>query len=206
MSLNIAVIYGSVRSERQGIKAAKFLIKKLVARGHKVTLIDPLEFTLPLLDKTYEEYEKGKAPPMLEKLSSILRMADGYMVVSGEYNHSVPPVLKNIIDHFMEEYFYKPSGIVTYSVGPFGGVRVAPHLRAILGEVGTVSIPSMFPISKVDAAFDKDGKALDKAYDRRIVEFLDEFEWYAYALKSAREKGCKEGHPLMQAICRGKKI
>jgi NAD(P)H-dependent FMN reductase len=202
MSLNISVIYGSVRSGRQGIKAARFIVNKLKERGHRATLIDPLEFNLPFLDKMYKEYEKGKAPKLIEKLAEILKNADGYVVVSAEYNHSVPAALKNLIDHFMEEYFYKPSGIVTYSAGPFGGVRVGVHLRAILGEVGTVSIPSMFPISKVRSSFDDDGNALDQSYNKRAIKFLDEFEWYANALKLAREKEkYKEGTPIQQEMC-----
>ena len=203
--MNIAVIYGSVRSGRQGIKAAKFIVKKLEERNHEVTLVDPLEFKLPFLDKMYKEYDEGKAPELLEKLAQILKKADGYIIVSAEYNHSVPAALKNLIDYFMEEYFYKPSGIVTYSAGPFGGVRVAVHLRAILGEVGTVSIPSMFPISKVQSSFDDDGNALDEAYDKRIKKFLDEFDWYLNALKAAREKEkCSEEIPIQQEMCRKK--
>jgi NAD(P)H-dependent FMN reductase len=200
--LKVAVIYGSVRSHRQGIKAAKFIAKNLKERGHKATLVDPKEYNLPFLDKMYKEYDKGKAPELLEKLAKIIKNADGYIVVSGEYNHSVPAALKNMIDYFMEEYFYKPSGIVTYSAGPFGGVRVAVHLRAILGEVGTVSIPSMFPISRVQSSFDDEGNAIDKAYNVRVVKFLDEFEWYANALKKAREEGCKAELPMQQEMCR----
>jgi len=207
MALNIAIIYGSVRSDRQGIKAAKFIVKKLEERGHEATLIDPLEYNLPFLDKMYKEYDEGKAPELLEKLAQIIKKADGYMIVSAEYNHSVPAALKNLIDYFMEEYFYKPSGIVTYSAGPFGGVRVAVHLRAILGEVGTVSIPSMFPISKIYESIDENGKAVDEAYDKRVQKFLDEFEWYANALKQAREKKkCKEKITIQQEMCRRKKV
>lgn len=189
MALNIAVIYGSVRSERQGIKAARFLVKKLEERGHKVTLVDPLEYRLPLLDKMHKEYEKGKAPESMEKVAEILRNADGFVIVSGEYNHSVPPALKNILDHFQSEYSFKPSAIVTYSAGPFGGVRAGSHLRAILGELGTPSISSMFPISKVQDSFDDEGAAIDDAYERRVKRFLDEFEWYLRAFKKEREKG-----------------
>jgi len=204
MTLCVAVIYGSVRSDRQGIKAAKFIAKKLEERKHKVTLVDPKEFNLPFLDKMYKEYEKGKAPENLEKLAEIMRTADAYVIVSAEYNHSVPAALKNILDYFQSEYLYKPSGIVTYSAGPFGGIRVSVHLRAIMGELGTVSIPSMFAVSQVQDSFDDDGNALDKAYDRRITKFLDEFEWYGYALKKAREKECKGEIPIQQSMCRGK--
>ena len=204
MGLNTAVIYGSVRSERQGIKAARFVVSKLEERGHAVTLVDPLEYELPFLDRTYKEFEKGQAPEAMESLSQILSSADGFIILTAEYNHAEPPALKNLLDHFQSEYVCKPSGIVTYSMGPFGGIRALITLRAILAELGTPSIPSMFPISKVGEAFDDAGKALVTAYDRRINKFLDEFEWYANALKNAREQECPDAvAPLQQQMCRG---
>jgi|TARA_B100002003_G_scaffold140475_1_gene129922 NAD(P)H-dependent FMN reductase len=135
----------------------------------------------------YKEYEKGKAPKLMDKLGKILNNADAFVIVSGEYNHSIPAALKNILDHYQSEYYYKPSGIVTYSAGPFGGIRAAMHLRSILCELGTPSIPSVFPISQVQDSFDDNGNAIDKAYDRRITKFLEELEWYADALKEARK-------------------
>jgi len=201
MKLNIAVIYGSSRSERQGIKAAKFIVNKLEERGHKVTLVDSEEYKLDFLDKMYKEYDK--APENMEKVAKIFRNADGFIVVSAEYNHSVPAALKNLLDIYQKEYLYKPSGIVTYSAGPFGGVRVAPHLRAIMGELGTVSIPSMFPISKVQSSFDENGNATDEVYNKRVQKFLEEFEWYGTALKRHRDKEkCKDEIPLQQEMCR----
>lgn len=207
MSLNTAVIYGSVRGERrQGIKAARFVVRNLEDRGHAVTLVDPLEYKLPLLDLMYKEFEDGQAPMAMEKVSQILKNADGFIIVSAEYNHGEPAALKNLLDHFQSEYLYKPTGIVTYSAGPFGGVRALITLRAILAELGTPSIPSAFPISKIGGAFDDDGNALDQAYDRRIGKFLDEFEWYANALKCARGNDCPDtAAPTQQEMCRGDK-
>jgi NAD(P)H-dependent FMN reductase len=189
MALKTVVVYGSVRGKRQGIKAARFVKKSLEERGHKATLVDPMERQLPLLNKMFKEYPDGEAPEVLEELAALYREADAFVFVTGEYNHSVPPALTNLIDHFMNEYFWRPAGIVSYSAGVFGGVRAAVHLRAILGEVGMVTIPTMFPISKVQAAFDDDGNALEDAYPRRIQRFLDELEWYANALKAERKKG-----------------
>lgn len=205
MSLNIAVIYGSVRGERrQGIKAARFMVRNLEARGHTVTLVDPLEYKLPLLDRMYKEFEPGKAPEAMESVAQILKHADGFIIVSAEYNHGEPPALKNLLDHFQSEYLYKPSGIVTYSAGSFGGVRALITLRAVLAELGTPSIPSAFPVPRIGEAFDDDGNALDQAYDQRIGKFLDEFEWYANALKSARDIECPDhALPTQQQICRG---
>jgi len=204
MSINTAVIYGSARSSRQGIKAARFIVRKLEERGHSVTLIDTENYDLPLLDLMYKEYDADNAPEPMTAIAKILEAADGFVVVSGEYNHSVPAALKNLLDHFQSEYLYKPSAIVTYSAGPFGGVRALINMRAILAELGTPSIPSAFPVSAVFKAFDDDGNALDKAYDERAVKFLDEYEWYSNAMQQARIKeGCSANIPTQQEMCRG---
>lgn len=189
MSLKIAVIYGSVRHHRKGIRAAKFIANKCNERGYETTLIDPMEFNLPLLDNMYKEYEKGEAPETLQQLADIIKPADGYIIVSAEYNHSIPPALSNLLDHFLEEYFFKPSGIICYSAGSFGGVRAAMQLRAMLAEMGMSSIPAIMPIPKISQSFDEDGNPNDEAYHKRAKRFLDEFEWYAEALKAKRETG-----------------
>jgi len=204
MALNTAVIYGSARKARQGIKAARFVAKKLKERDHSVTLIDSQQYNLPLLDRMHKEYEAGSAPSDMAAISEALESADGFIIVSAEYNHSIPAALKNLLDHFQSEYLYKPSGIVTYSAGPFGGVRALVNLRAILAELGTPSIPSAFPISQVHSAFDDDGNALNEAYEKRIGKFLDEYEWYADALRRKRsKKSCDKDLPSQQALCRG---
>ncbi len=185
--MKIAILYGSVRTDRQGIKAARFFLNKLSERNHNAVIVKPNEFPLPFLDKMHKEYPKGKAPENMEKIHDILENSDGFVIVSGEYNHSIPPALKNMLDHFQSEYFFKPSAIASYSAGTFGGVRVAVHLRAVLSELGMPSIPSLFPISKIQDAFDDKGNAVDKAYERRIERFLDEFEWYLRAFKHERE-------------------
>ena len=94
-----------------------------------------------------------------------------------------------MLDHFLEEYFFKPSAIVCYSQGAFGGVRAAMQLRAMLAELGMSSIPSILPFPKVQDAFDDAGRPLDPAWPRRAEKFLKELEWYARALKAARQGG-----------------
>ena len=189
MSLHFAVLYGSVRSDRQGIRAARFILQQLARRGHEATLVDPLETRLPLLDRMYKEYPKGEAPAELERLATLYRAVDGFVIVSGEYNHGIPPALKNLLDHFLEEYFFRPSAIVCYSAGAFGGVRAAMQLRMTLAELGTVTIPSLLPVPKVQAAFDEAGAALDPAWEKRAERFLDELDWFAGALRAARAGG-----------------
>src|SRR5262249_58910628 len=189
MGLNIVVLVGSVRSDRQGIKAARFVERGLIARGHDVTLVDPVQLRLPLLDRMYKEYPKGTAPEPLDMLADLYRSADAFVVISGEYNHSIPPALSNLLDYFLEEYFWRPSAIVCYSAGAFGGVRAAMQLRAMLSELGMPSISNLFPIPKIQDALDSNGASLDKALDRRFNRFATELEWYAEALREARRKG-----------------
>jgi NAD(P)H-dependent FMN reductase len=189
MKLNIAILYGSVRTGRQGIKAARFINNMIASRGHDVTLIDPLEHKLPMLDYMYKEYTADNAPGDIAKLGGILERADSFVVVTGEYNHSIPPALKNMLDHYQKEYFFKPTSIACYSAGSFGGVRAAVHLRAILAELGSPSLPTLFPIPFVQDAFDERGIPIDKAYNHRIIQFIEEHEWYAQALLEKRKKG-----------------
>jgi NAD(P)H-dependent FMN reductase len=189
MPLDLVVFYGSVRRDRQGIRAARFMLETCRERGHRTTLIDPAVDQLPLLDRMYKEYEPGSAPEVLSRLADLIKAADAYIVVSGEYNHSIPPALSNLLDHFLEEYFWRPSAIVCYSAGAFGGVRAAMQLRAMLCELGTPSIPSLFPVPHVQDAFDEDGRPHDDTYHKRAARFLDELEWYANALKAARQSG-----------------
>jgi NAD(P)H-dependent FMN reductase len=204
MGLNTAVIYGSARRNRQGIKLARFLVRKLADRGHEVTLVDSEQCALPFLDLMYKEFEAGSAPGTMSAVGDTLQGADGFVVVSAEYNHSISAALKNLLDHYQSEYLYKPSAIATYSAGPFGGVRALVNLRAILAELGTPSIPSALPVSNIGSSFDDDGNALNDAYDKRVVRFLDEYEWYAYALKRARERKCPASEsPTQQQLCRG---
>jgi NAD(P)H-dependent FMN reductase len=189
MGLKIAVLVGSVRCDRQGIKAARFVERSLAERGHEMTVVDPVALQLPLLDRMYKEYAKGGAPPMLEELAALYRATDSFVVVSGEYNHSIPPALSNLLDYFLEEYFWRPSAIVCYSAGAFGGVRAAMQLRAMLCELGMPSIPSLFPIPKIQNALDTEGRALDSAIGHRFEKFASELEWYAEALRHRRLDG-----------------
>jgi NAD(P)H-dependent FMN reductase len=192
MSLLFPVILGSVRRDRQGIKAARYIIGKLEARGDEPVLVDPCEKELPLLDRMYKEHPKGKAPPVLEELADLFRRADGFVIVSAEYNQSVPPALKNLLDHFLEEYFWRPSAIVSYSAGRFGGVRAAVALRTILAEMGMPSVPSILAIPNIGSALKDDGCSSEEWIDKVAARFLDEFAWYARALKTQREA---EGTP-----------
>lgn len=189
MALVMPVILGSVRSDRQGIRAARFVVAQCEARGIEAPLVDPAERKLPLLDRMYKEYPKGEAPPVLEDLAELYRRADAFIVVSAEYNHAIPPGLSNLLDHFLEEYFWRPSAIVCYSAGQFGGVRAAMQLRAMLCELGMPSIPSLLPIPRVQKALGETGEPAEEWLGRAARKVLDELVWYAEALKAKRAEG-----------------
>ena len=186
--LSIPVLLGSVRRERMGPRAAKLVMRELERRGHMPHLVDPLELGLPLLDLMYKEYPAGMAPEVMERLAELYRGADGFLIVSGEYNHGIPPALKNLLDHFLEEYFWRPSGIICYSAGGFGGVRAAMQLRMTLAELGMPSISSLLPIPRIAETIDENGVATEIT-ERSMIRFLDEFLWHAHALAEARKAG-----------------
>lgn len=161
--------------------------KKLQAKNHDVPIVDPAELDLPLLDKMYKEM--NDLSEKLQSLQTILAEADGYVPVTLEYNHSISTALKNTLDYFLEEYFFKSPAIVSYSVGVFGGVVAANHFRQTLAEMWPAAIPSQFPISKIHEALDESGNLVDTNYDRHVARFLDEFDWYIEALQKQRKIG-----------------
>ena len=189
MPLKLAVLLGTVRRDRLGIGPARYIVAQCVARGHTVTLVDPMDLQLPLLDRMYKEHPKGEAPPELEKLATLYCEVDGFLIVSAEYNQSIPPALSNLLDYFLEEYFWRPSGIICYSPSGFGGVRAAVQLRAMLCELGMPSTPTMLAMPHATTLFAEDGTLLKADFQSRTKSFLDEFEWYAEAFRARRALG-----------------
>jgi NAD(P)H-dependent FMN reductase len=187
--LTIPILFGSVRHDRAGIRACRWIMREIDARGHEPVLIDAAEIGLPLLDRMYKEFTPGSAPAPLDELAELYRRADGFLVVSGEYNHAAPAALKNLLDTFLEEYFWRPSGIVCYSAGQFGGVRAAMQLRMTLAELGMSSVPSLLPIPRIGEAMDQDGNAIALGLEATRDRFLDEFLWYCEALADRRRSG-----------------
>ena len=131
----------------------------------------------------YKEYPAGQAAEGLERLAGLIKSCDAVIVVAGEYNHSIQPALSNLLDHFLEEWFWRPAGIACYSAGQFGGVRAAMQLRALLPEVGMPSIPTILALPKVQDLFDEQGEPRADWVGLQAKRFLDELEWYADALR-----------------------
>ncbi|WP_433973151.1 NADPH-dependent FMN reductase [Tunturiibacter lichenicola] len=191
----VAVLLGSVRSERMGDRAAKWVAAELEKRGHEAVLVDAAVLKLPMLDKMWKEIKKdtsAKHEKLHEKLAPLAKLyarVDGFCVVSAEYNHSIPPGLTNLIDYFLEEYFFRPSAIVCYSATPFGGVRAAMQLRVLLAEVGMPTIPTLQAVPAIDKSLSEDGVALTQELAEKSGKFFDEFDWYMRAMKAERAKG-----------------
>ena len=123
MSSYIPVFYGSYRSDRIGIRLATYIMDGLGKRGENPELIDAKAVGLPILDRMYKEYPKGEAPPAMEELAQKIRAADAFVFVTGEYNWGMQPGLKNLTDHYLEEWFWRPAAVASYSSGRLAGTR-----------------------------------------------------------------------------------
>lgn len=191
MSNRILVFYGSYRSNRMGIRLAQFVVEGLRGRGDEVELIDAKAVGLPMLDRMYKEYPKGQAPAALEKLAGQIREADGFVFVAGEYNWGIQPGLKNLTDHFLEEWFWRPAAIASYSAGRFAGARAALAWHGALSEMGMVVISSAIAVGPIAQALSADGKPIGEggnALAHAFPRFADDLGWWIEAAKAQRER------------------
>jgi NAD(P)H-dependent FMN reductase len=191
MSNRILVFYGSYRSDRAGIRLAEFVVDRLRRRGDDAELIDAKAVDLPMLDRMYKEYPKGQAPAKLEELAQKIKAADGFVFVTGEYNWGVQPGLKNLTDHFLEEWFWRPAAIVSYSAGRLSGARAATAWHGTLSEMGMVVVSSTIAVGPIGQTLSAEGqptgeggKALEGAFPR----FADDLMWWVEAGKAQRER------------------
>src|SRR6478672_10639366 len=189
MSNRILVFYGSYRSDRMGIRLAQFVIDRLRQRDEDVELIDAKAVNLPMLDRMYKEYPKGQAPEALEQLARKIRDADGFVFVTGEYNWGIQPGLKNLTDHFLEEWFWRPAAIASYSAGRFAGARAALAWHGTLSEMGMVVISSTISVGPVAQTLSTQGEPLGEggiALESAFPRFADDLAWWVEAAKAQR--------------------
>src|SRR5580692_13144740 len=156
MSHRILIFYGSYRFDRMGIRLAEFLVERLQRRGEAVELIDAKAVNLPMLDRMYKEYPQGEAPEELQRLAGKIRDADGFVFVTGEYNWGVQPGLKNLTDHFLEEWFWRPAAIASYSAGRLSGARASTAWHGTLSEMGMVVVSSTIAVGPIRQTLDAD--------------------------------------------------
>lgn len=187
----ILVFYGSYRADRAGIRLADYVTRSLAARGADAELVDAQRVGLPMLDRMYKEYPPGEAPSAMESLAGQIRAADGFVFVTGEYNWGVQPGLKNLTDHFLEEWFWRPAGIVSYSAGRIGGARSNLHWHGTLSEMGMVVISSTVTVGPIAQTLDAAGEPVGdagRALERSFSRFADDLAWWTGAAKAQRQR------------------
>ena len=191
MSHQVLVFYGSYRSDRMGIRLAEFVVERLRRRGEVVELIDAKAVNLPMLDRMYKEYPPEGAPEQLQRLAGKIRDADGFVFVTGEYNWGVQPGLKNLTDHFLEEWFWRPVAIASYSAGRFSGARAAIAWHGTLSEMGMVVVSSTIAVGPIAQTLAADGAAMGaggEALERAFPRFADDLMWWVEAAKEQRRR------------------
>lgn len=197
-ALNVALLTGTSRTDGPprpilGPRVAAFVQDSLERRGNTVSVIDPREIDLGLLQKPHFSYASSQVPPVLANLHEILKAADAYVTVTPEYNHAPSPSLLNILNHFGSSIFsFKPSAIVSYSAGQWGGTRAAHSLRPILSELGCIPVSAMIHIPQAQDVLGDDGKVLpdqdQKHWESYTDRCLSQLEWWGQAAKEQRAK------------------
>ncbi|HEY1926783.1 MAG TPA: NAD(P)H-dependent oxidoreductase [Caulobacteraceae bacterium] len=191
MSHRMLVFYGSYRTNRLGVRLANFLVDGLRERGDEVEFVDAKAVGLPMLDRMYKEYPSGSAPEALETLAGKIRQADAFLFVTGEYNWGVQPGLKNLTDHFLEEWFWRPAAIASYSFGRLAGTRSSYAWHNILSEMGMAVISSTLTVGPILETLDEDGKPQGQggaALQHAFVRFADDLAWWTEAAKAQRAR------------------
>ena len=191
MNNRILVLYGSYRTDRKGIRLADFAVGALRARGEDVELIDAKAIGLPMLDRMLKEYPAGTAPAELESLGTKIRQADAFLFVVGEYNWGMQPGLKNLTDHFLEEWFWRPAAIASYSAGRLSGTRASYAWHNTLSEMGMVVISSTLTVGPISTTLNAAGEPIGEpgaALVRSFSRFADDLTWWTEAGKTQRTR------------------
>ena len=181
-SLFIPIILGTARKGRRSENAARFVFEEVKKReGVETQLIDVRDFRLSATDDTGET-------EVAKKLAAITGRADGFIIVSPEYNHGYPGELKMMLDMSDGEYAKKPIAICGVSEGAVGGARMMEQLRSVIIDLGAVPILAAVYFATVEKIFDETGALVDDSYRARVDKLLDSVLWYARVLKQGREQ------------------
>ena len=178
--LFIPVILGTPRQGRMSEHVARFVLGEVEKRaGVETELVDVRELNLPTTDAG-EGIKDAR-------FSSLCQRADALVIVTPEYNHGYPGLLKHALDTNLKEYVHKAVGVCGVSAGGFGGTRVVENLLPVLRELGLVVIFWDGNFSQVGKIFDESGALVDQSYVKRVDKFLKELVWMAKVLRYGRE-------------------
>lgn len=180
--LNVLVILGSVRRGRMSERVATFVMTRLAAAtGVQAELVDLAALDLPIME---ERLGRIDPPPAgVPELGAKIEAADAMIIVSPEYNHGYPGVLKNALDYFYAQYKRTPVALVTVSNGGHGGVNAWAQLVTVLTHMGAIVLPVTVAVSHVEKSFSPEGEALEPMYVKRTDGLISELVWLASRLK-----------------------
>jgi NAD(P)H-dependent FMN reductase len=179
-SLYVPLILGTARQGRQSEHVAHFVLSEMKKRPEIETeLIDVRELKMRLDDAG----EEMKDPAFAQKMTR----ADGLVIVTPEYNHGYPGLLKHALDMCLEEYIHKVVGLVGVSAGPFGGSRVIEQMVQVVRELGLTVTFTDVNFTHVGDAFDEQGNLKEEKYIGRVAKFLNELVWMSRVLRYGRE-------------------
>jgi NAD(P)H-dependent FMN reductase len=179
---HIAIISSSVRTGRNSHRVALFFRNYLESNNIATTeIIDLHKYNFPVFDERLSNL-KDPLPEAID-FAERVKNADGVIIVTPEYNGGYPASLKNAIDLLYNEWQRKPIAISTSSDGVFGGTQVITSLQFSLWKIRAWTVPSMFPVPKVQDAFDENGIPTDEGITERAKLFINELMWCIEARK-----------------------
>lgn len=175
--MRIAIISGSPRTASVTRRVALYLqgwLKKNTS--HEIDLLEMKDWDVPPVQSVW--VTPDKAPVALQPLAEKIFNADGYILVTPEYNGSYSPAMKNLLDHFPKRH-HQPFGIVTASPGAMGGMRASQQLLLLVPALFGIASPYMLITPAVDKKFSPDGDLIDESFQNAVHNFITEFLWLA---------------------------
>jgi NAD(P)H-dependent FMN reductase len=185
----IAVIVGSTREARLGEAVGRWFTSIAASRDDlEISTVDLLAWDLPFLSTPVPPAMAPPTDPLIERWAAEVDAADGFVLVTPEYNHGYPAALKNALDLVFEPWRRKPVSFVGYG-GPGGGIRAVEQLRQVVVELEMVPLRQQVAISRAYLAFDRDGRLNEDWHAQDAERLLTELAWWAGALRAARGTG-----------------
>lgn len=189
MRPKILVILGSTREGRRGEKVANWAMSVLSKRSDaNYELVDLRDWDFPFYNlPTSPSTKKGVYQSEIqEKWGEKIDSADGYLMITPEYNHGYSAVLKNAIDFLWFEWNHKPVTFISYGGGA-GGVRAVEQLRQVAVELEMVPIREAVLISGIHGAFDEQGNIKDESFNHRLEQTVDRLVLWTKSLGKIRK-------------------